>query len=341
MDPIAADGNSTGIPMTAQRSTREDVAAGIRNGASERLIGGNIIREERIRRARILRRVRDLGHGIRLSPRQVDLLKAALRLTLHRATGPGLSKCWVYFAVISVLFSSWCLIQAGRSYERSQWESCDQPLAEMLWGFKTMLGCFVLFSICKRFEVAGRTEAWYMKASRVSVNFMIFLWPFIAGIMAIRSNTCSKDLVNAVEVIVAVYVILFGIFCVFPVGILLTYVVLLSRGVVPWPRSARAAPAGFVQQLPKVQFSPELFDDEGAEGCYPATCPVCLDTFDETHDITATNCQPNQHVFHTECLAGWLDRRKTCPLCRADLTAPGDVENGIEMITPLPVAVGA
>merc|ERR1719215_2583714 len=114
-----------------------------------------------------------------------------------------------------------------------------------------------------------------------------------------------------------------------------TYVVLLARGSIPWPRSPRAAPANFITQLPKVQFSPELFNDDGGEGCYPTMCSVCLDAFDETHDITATNCTPNVHVFHTECLSGWLDRRKTCPLCRADLTRNGDVEHGIEMATPL------
>merc|ERR1711862_303648 len=56
---------------------------------------------------------------------------------------------------------------------------------------------------------------------------------------------------------------------------------------------------------------------------FPDSCPICLEKFGPEQRITRTPCRANanqqDHVFHTECLRGWLQRARTCPLCRLDL----------------------
>merc|ERR1719223_2583101 len=90
------------------------------------------------------------------------------------------------------------------------------------------------------------------------------------------------------------------------------------------PRHANAAPEDLIEQLPKVTYDPSLFNDEGGPGCFPSQCPVCLETFDASRQISKTTCRPSGHAFHTDCLRGWLQCARTCPLCRTDLTDLAD-----------------
>ncbi len=46
-----------------------------------------------------------------------------------------------------------------------------------------------------------------------------------------------------------------------------------------------------------------------------STCPVCLCELERNVSHSALGrCK---HVFHTRCISAWLDRAKTCPVCRA------------------------
>ncbi|KAM0941817.1 putative transcription factor C2H2 family [Dioscorea sansibarensis] len=52
-------------------------------------------------------------------------------------------------------------------------------------------------------------------------------------------------------------------------------------------------------------------------------CLVCLSEFEKGDDVRLlTVCG---HAFHPNCIDTWLRTRKTCPVCRADLTVfPGE-----------------
>jgi hypothetical protein len=45
-------------------------------------------------------------------------------------------------------------------------------------------------------------------------------------------------------------------------------------------------------------------------------CPVCQCPFETNDVVTQTSCR---HNFHLDCLLPWLEKRRTCPICRADL----------------------
>merc|ERR1719401_2472200 len=47
------------------------------------------------------------------------------------------------------------------------------------------------------------------------------------------------------------------------------------------------------------------------------SCSICLEDFDEeTPFVKTKSCS---HLFHKQCLRGWLQVNRTCPLCREDL----------------------
>ena len=54
--------------------------------------------------------------------------------------------------------------------------------------------------------------------------------------------------------------------------------------------------------------------DSGTAISHNATCAICLEDFNK-NDIAQE--LPCKHMFHKECLAGWLaTRHRTCPTCR-------------------------
>jgi hypothetical protein len=39
---------------------------------------------------------------------------------------------------------------------------------------------------------------------------------------------------------------------------------------------------------------------------------------------------PCKHLFHKECLAHWLDKRRSCPVCRLDIVKHFDEQEKVE-----------
>lgn len=51
--------------------------------------------------------------------------------------------------------------------------------------------------------------------------------------------------------------------------------------------------------------------------CSQPSCPICSEDFvvDET-----SLCLPCSHLFHKECVMQWLESKRTCPICRYEMT---------------------
>lgn len=56
-------------------------------------------------------------------------------------------------------------------------------------------------------------------------------------------------------------------------------------------------------------------DDENSNHSLSAesTCVICMESFDEEQTI---NRPPCGHIFHSDCLNQWLERSRSCPICR-------------------------
>lgn len=64
------------------------------------------------------------------------------------------------------------------------------------------------------------------------------------------------------------------------------------------------------QRTREVHFTTILSDDNNPLGM--SRCTICLDDYEEKESLRALQCD---HLFHEVCLATWLERKKTCPLC--------------------------
>ena len=45
-------------------------------------------------------------------------------------------------------------------------------------------------------------------------------------------------------------------------------------------------------------------------------CTICLEEFKFDEELKKLKCN---HIFHKDCLKPWLDNKKKCPICRADI----------------------
>nr|GMD90127.1 probable E3 ubiquitin-protein ligase RHY1A [Ipomoea batatas] len=63
----------------------------------------------------------------------------------------------------------------------------------------------------------------------------------------------------------------------------------------------------------------EGFKSSGGGAEEELRCSICLEEFSEGVNITPLSCS---HKFHHSCIATWLERQASCPLCRSHITPP-------------------
>lgn len=218
------------------------------------------------------------------------------------------------------------LLWSETVYERHKEDMCDVPLAFML----RLIGIIAIVQVFQRELIrgflcyggrsaTGEREPFRVRFFKRSLILAVICWPAVAMFMLSCSRNCSSSLVLAVQVLVAYYAFFVGIVIVLPVFLLPIVLCMIRRGWIRAPRNGNAAPDDLIDRLPQIAFEPSRFSDEASSG-YPSACPICLDPFNSERPITRTPCGQNLgHVFHTECLRGWLHMARACPLCRTDL----------------------
>eukprot|EP00929_Paragymnodinium_shiwhaense_P112757 TRINITY_DN81020_c0_g1_i1.p1 TRINITY_DN81020_c0_g1~~TRINITY_DN81020_c0_g1_i1.p1 ORF type:complete len:312 (+),score=48.27 TRINITY_DN81020_c0_g1_i1:210-1145(+) len=257
-------------------------------------------------------------------------LPSERRPSLSAAIQLGFNQCgrtWLCSLALLLIGLVVVLFWTESIYDTYQKAQCDQPLAMALRVLFVVITVFafqreiIRHLLCYRYrddpEEPGRV--WAFKMLTLAVALM---WPFAAASMLRKTRTCNRDLQEAVLVVVLAYVAFFFVVFVLPAGYVSALLFLMRLGYIRVPRSENAAPDDLIDSLAKVEFDPALFDGD-ARGGYPQECLICLDAFDANRAITRTPCtagRSNGHVFHTQCLAGWLQCARTCPLCRSDLT---------------------
>eukprot|EP00929_Paragymnodinium_shiwhaense_P095637 TRINITY_DN56884_c0_g1_i1.p1 TRINITY_DN56884_c0_g1~~TRINITY_DN56884_c0_g1_i1.p1 ORF type:complete len:320 (+),score=51.00 TRINITY_DN56884_c0_g1_i1:95-1054(+) len=237
------------------------------------------------------------------------------------------SKFYFFLIAFLLLYGLWALLWSESVYEKHSQDPCDQPLAPTL-RFFYIVGAVALFQAditraCLRYDMHRDGPVWPLRVKilRYGTCLSMILWPVAALWFLLSSRNCSGDLQQAVRLILFYYLTVAIVVAVLPTIVLSIILCLIRRGLLRAPRREDAAPEGFVDELPTVEFDESKFDDD-IPGCCPASCPICFEKFDDEQAIKQTPCrQARPHIFHRDCLRGWLQCSRTCPLCRLDITS--------------------
>ncbi len=72
--------------------------------------------------------------------------------------------------------------------------------------------------------------------------------------------------------------------------------------------------------LPRVRYSEHVSAHAPAEG--PVSCAICLADYASEDLVLRLPCH---HIFHEACGESWLKVSQCCPICRTNLSQPGEV----------------
>ncbi|KAK0587295.1 hypothetical protein LWI29_020675 [Acer saccharum] len=68
------------------------------------------------------------------------------------------------------------------------------------------------------------------------------------------------------------------------------------------------------KRLEKMKIEVSNVTAEQQQACM--CCMICLEEFSAGSEATRTPCR---HVYHHQCIAEWLEKSDSCPLCRCNL----------------------
>lgn len=253
-------------------------------------------------------------------------VRASLQEVMEASFDRRLGQMWLCATLVLLVGMFAVLIWSQAVYAAHRDDECDQPLAFMLrliFVIAMVQGLqrdIVRNCLCYDPARDGPMEPIRVRLFRQISILAAIVWPIAASVMLGMTRRCNSDLELAIKVIVAYYCVLAFVLVIAPACFLTVMMCLVRRGLIRLPRSPAAAPEELIEQLPEVRFDPATFNDEGAAGTFPSSCPVCLEAFGADRTIKRTPCG---HVFHTDCLGGWLQVARSCPLCRLDLTSEG------------------
>jgi hypothetical protein len=245
-----------------------------------------------------------------------ESLQIALQVAFRRIGIIWLCTC---FALLAGLFG--LVVWSYDVFQQHSEDACDMPLAsilELLYMLIFVLGfrkCFIKLCCCFDPDSDGPLVPGRVKAFKAFSVLATLFWPLLALYCLSQTRKCSEDLKTVVRVLAYYSVLVSFVLVILPACYLSLMLCLVRHGLVRAPRSGTAAPEGFIEQLPVIPYDPANFSD-GTDK-YPTCCPICLDPFDAEQGISQTPCN---HVYHKNCLNGWLQTSRTCPLCRTDVT---------------------
>lgn len=157
-----------------------------------------------------------------------------------------------------------------------------------------------------------------VKLFNASISIFMFVWTCvglhwvrISGSHASASPSCRDEapgLWEAVRTYAAINLCFTVILYVQLYGVLRILSSMMRAGVL---QTDEAAPPG------SLEANTEQVDVEDPLVKENQSCSVCLEDFSDKKDIVKT--KECSHVFHKQCLHGWLKVQRTCPLCRRDL----------------------
>mmetsp|Transcript_108059 Transcript_108059/g.312241 ORF Transcript_108059/g.312241 Transcript_108059/m.312241 type:complete len:341 (-) Transcript_108059:39-1061(-) len=240
--------------------------------------------------------------------------------------------CFVTLVALTVTgLLIWLAVAFGQAGEEGQGRErdCDVPLwtwtlvVFCAWVVRNLLKSLIDRCICcwtPQYE--NERAPLRVQLKDVLILVFEFVWVIILGFYWIatdgdesNSTPACKDvtpnLYKAAKVYVCFNAAATLFFWVSTIGLLTVLRILMRRGMLS---TTSGAPPETIDNSTEVV---KLTKDELAET--PA-CPVCIADFDDGGGKPIAKVKACGHVFHKQCLQGWLKVAKTCPLCRIDLT---------------------
>eukprot|EP00747_Dinoflagellata_sp_TGD_P069736 gnl/TRDRNA2_/TRDRNA2_156260_c0_seq1.p1 gnl/TRDRNA2_/TRDRNA2_156260_c0~~gnl/TRDRNA2_/TRDRNA2_156260_c0_seq1.p1 ORF type:complete len:384 (-),score=48.17 gnl/TRDRNA2_/TRDRNA2_156260_c0_seq1:364-1377(-) len=260
--------------------------------------------------------------------------REAVRASLEVAVEVGFTRCgrlWVSCVACLALGMLGVLIWSEWIYDAHLDDDCDQPLPELLRFLYIIVALHVFqkeiiqYILCYKHSRDGPVEPARVLLFRRFCLLVLFGWPVAGAYMLSQTHKCTSELKTAVRVITIYYALVAIVVVIAPACFITLILCAVRHGLIRAPRSSAAAPDDLIEKLPVVEYDDKLFGDGIADG-HPSECPICFEAFDAEKTISLTPCpgtNTNGHVFHQECLKGWLKCARTCPLCRTDLTETG------------------
>lgn len=248
-----------------------------------------------------------------------ESLQVALEVAFFRC-----GRLWIVLMMLLLLGLFSVLIWTEKVYSAHRDDACDQPLAPMLRLLyvivavntlqREIIRCFLAYDMARDGPQEPRRVLFFRRASML----VTISWPVAGAWMLSQVSSCSSELQSAVRAVIMYYAAVAVVVIIAPACFITLMLCLVRRGLIRATRTGHAAPDNFIEELEDMEYDPALFQD-GVSGCHPSACPICLDSFDVTRPIKRTPCTASGHAFHKECLQGWLECARTCPLCRQDL----------------------
>lgn len=120
-------------------------------------------------------------------------------------------------------------------------------------------------------------------------------------------SSAAPGLFHAVEVYALFNLALMAFMYIQTMGLAHMLHLAMSRGLF---NPTEAAPEGALEA------NTEAVDEDDPLLAGNPSCPVCLDDLSVGASVVTKSCG---HVFHEDCLQGWFQYNRTCPLCREDI----------------------
>lgn len=269
----------------------------------------------------------------------VHVRQASARIVQHRqqeVLGMHFRRLLASFVCLVLLMAPvilGVLIWMGVEWNRYRETECDVPLQTwvsvviVIMTFNSVMRKLVIQVVCgwvppqpgEATSLAALNEPLRVRLFNASIALFVFVWNCVglhwvrvSGTQESESPSCkdvAPGLVDSVRTYAAINLCFSVILFVYLQGALRILAAMMRAGVL---QTSEAAPPGSLQSsTERVDMTDKLVKEH-------ASCSICLEDFNDRWAIVRT--KQCKHVFHKQCLHGWLKVQKSCPLCRQDLS---------------------
>ena len=249
---------------------------------------------------------------------------------LQRGFGYMLLCCMCFIIVPLTTGIGMAAIWASLALHSDREAECDTPIRAYVYGFIALIfwntWCQQSFlSECLGYDPRENPERPLRVKIYQAIYFVVqIVWNIIGLVWIFDAKTCQEtapDIYSSAKILALLQITFYALM----IFVISTVYFLIWQTRSGWAGldSANGCPPQFVESLEVVPYTRDNFDDVR----YPCDCCVCMDEFgaDTARIIVKTPCD---HIFHKDCLEGWLKSNKSCPVCRTDLVEAIEKEQG-------------